>query len=461
MIVQRLRLGVLTAVTAALLGGCMMGPDYERPDVAAPASYDIPVTSGESIANVEWFKLLKDPNLDRLIRVALEENKNLLTAVARVDEARARLGFVRADQFPQISGQASGAKANSVLIPGLRTENYVLSAGLSWEVDLWGKLRRSTESARAQLLSTVEARNQVLVTLIADVSSAYFLLLDLDDRVSIAERTLKTRQDATGIIQARYDEGIVPLLDVNQAQIEEADAAAQLAALIREREQTENLLSVLLGRNPGTVIRTGGLNKREAPEQIPAGLPSELLERRPDIRQAEQALAAQTALIGVAQAQRFPSLSLTGTFGLVSNELSNFVDSDNTAGAFGVDLVGPIFDAGKRRSQVEAERARTVQLQRQYEQAIIEAFAEVEDALIALETLQDELAARTAQVVAAQSASNLSRARYNGGVTSYLEVLESDRSRFRAELSESSIRRERLVALVNLYKALGGGWTPE
>jgi len=456
-----IKAGALLSLSVFGLGACMVGPDYERPEVVAPEDYDMPVLSGESIANAEWFTLFNDPDLVSLVNIALEENKDLLTAVARVEEARAQLGFVEADLFPQVNGQVGGQKANGTLIPGLRTDNYRLAAGVSWEIDLWGKLRRSNEAARAQLLSTVEARNQVIITLVADVSSAYLLLLDLDDRVLIAEDTLATRKHSTSIIQARFDEGIVPLLDVNQAQIEEADAAVQLAALIRAREQTENILSVLLGRNPGSITRQGGLGKQTVPEGVPTGLPSELLERRPDIRQAEQALAAQTALIGVAQAQRFPSLSLTGAYGLVSNDLSDFIDSDNTAGAFGFDFIGPIFDAGKRRSQVEAERARTEQLQRQYEKTVIAAFAEVENTLIAISTYTDELNARVDQVVAAKSASSLSRARYDGGVTSYLEVLESERSRFRAELSESIVRRERLVALVTLYKALGGGWVPE
>jgi len=460
MSLRRLSLSAVTA-SVVVLAGCMVGPDYERADVGAPETYQFVVDPGESLANVEWFEIFADPALEELVKIALEENKDLLTAIARIEEARAQLGFVKADLYPQVGGTARGQKTNGTIIPGFRTEAYVLAGSLSWEIDLWGKLRRANESARAQLLSTIEARNQVQVTLISDVASTYLLLLDLDDRVQIALDTLNTRKESTRIIQARYDEGIVPLLDVNQAQIEEADAAAELAELQRLQQQTENQLSILLGRNPQAIVRGKGLMDIEPIDAIPTGLPSELLERRPDVRQAEQALAAQTAQIGVAQAQRFPSLSLTGSLGLVSSDLSDFIDSDNTAGAFGFDLVGPIFDAGKRRSNVEVQRARTEQLQRQYEQTIIEAFADVEDTLIAIEKLGDELEARRTQMIAAQSASKLSRARYDGGVTSYLEVLESERSKFRAELSQSIVRRERLVAYVELYKALGGGWTPE
>jgi len=432
--------------------------------LAAPESFIVETDSGESFANLQWFELFEDEQLNNLIRIALEENKDLLTAVARVEEARAALGFVRADQFPQV-GVNAGAQRGNLLggaVPGFGiNDQFLLAGGVSWEVDLWGKLRRSTESARAQLLANVEAKNVVITTLVSDVATTYLLLLDLDDRVEISKETLRTRKDSTGIIQARYDRGTVPLLDLNQAQIEEADAAAQLVALERERVAAENVLSVLLGRNPASYKRNRSLESLEIPPKIPAGLPSELLERRPDIRQAERELAAQTAQIGVAQALRFPSLSLTGVLGLASTDLDDFLGSDNKAWNIGAALTGPIFDAGKRRSQVEVERARTEQAMYQYEQTVLNAFAEVETTLYSIDALGRELEVREQQVEAARSATKLSRARYDGGVTSYLEVLESERSKFRAELSESIIRRERLSSVVFLYKALGGGWIPE
>jgi multidrug efflux system outer membrane protein len=248
---------------------------------------------------------------------------------------------------------------------------------------------------------------------------------------------------------------------VNQAEIELADAAAQLAALERENQRAENLLSVLLGQNPGSISRTRGKEEKLFPPKIPAGLPSELLERRPDVRQASQQLAAQTARIGVAEAQRFPSLSLTGTFGLASTELDDFFSSDNKAWDLSADLFGPVFDAGRSKSRVEAERARTEQLLKNYELTVLRAFQEVEDSLIDISTYRDEALARLRQVVAARSASELSFARYNGGVTSYLEVLESDRSLFRAELLASSTKRLQLVSIISLYKSLGGGWLTE
>ncbi len=435
--------------------------ELEMSDAVEFISIDVP--AGESIANIAWFELFDDEQLNELIVVALEENKDLLTAVARIEEARASLGFVRADQFPGIGGQASGSRGN--LLGGFSnfgtTEQFILGAGLNFEIDLWGKLRRSTESARAQLLSTVEARNVVLTTLISDVAGTYLLLLDVDSRVEISKQTLITRKESTRIIQARFDQGTVPLLDLNQAQIEEADAAAGVASLSREQRQVENQLNLLIGRNPGPIIRNRDLSALDLPPNIPVGLPSDLLERRPDIRQAEAALASQNAQIGVAQALRFPSLSLTGVLGIASNDLSGFIDSDNKAWNVGASLTGPIFDAGRSRSRVETERARTEQALRQYEKVVIQAFVEVENSLIAIETYSEELAIREAQVAAARSAAKLSRARYDGGVTSYLEVLESERSKFRTELSESIVRRQRLVALVTLYRALGGGWNPE
>jgi multidrug efflux system outer membrane protein len=454
----------LTA-SAAIIASCAMGPDYERPEVPVPEAYQSPSVPGASFANFEWWELFDDPELVELVKAALVNNKELAIAMARIEEARASLGFVRADQFPNLDGQAGANRGNIIPgagIPGSINETFVLAANLSFEVDLWGKLRRSTEAARAELLATVEARNVVTITLIADVASIYLLLLDLDARVEIAIRTMETRQDSLGIIEARFDKGTVPLIDVNQAQIELADAIAELAALERQRGLAENSLSVLLGRNPGPVTRSqqGVASTLNIPE-IPIGLPSELLERRPDVRQASQQLAAQTARIGVAEALRFPSLSLTGSLGLASNDLSGFLSSENKVWGISADLLGPIFDAGRGKARVEAERARTEQLLHNYQLTVLRSFQEVEDALIEIRTFRVEAEAREGQVVSALSAATLSRARYDGGVTSYLEVLESERSLFRAELRASATRRAQVVAIISLYKALGGGWATE
>jgi len=456
---------LLLVVSTFMAASCSMGPDYERPVVPVPETYQSTTIPGASFANLEWWELFDDQELVDLVEMALINNKELAIAMARIEEARAALGFVRADQLPNLDAGAGASRSNTLpgaTVPGSINESFVLAANLSFEVDLWGKLRRSTESARAELLATVEARNVVTITLIADVAGFYLLLLDLDDRVEIARRTEETRKDSLDIIQARFDRGTVPLIDVNQAQIELSDASAEIVALERQRGLAENSLSVLLGRNPGPIARSNmGVASTLSIPEVPVGLPSELLERRPDVRQASQQLAAQTARIGVAEALRFPSLSLTGSLGLASNDLSGFLSSENKVWGISADLLGPIFDAGRGKARVEAERARTEQLLNNYQLTVLRSFQEVEDALIQIHTFRLEAEAREAQVTAANSATRLSRARYDGGVTSYLEVLESERSLFRAELLASSTRREQVVAIVSLYKALGGGWATE
>jgi multidrug efflux system outer membrane protein len=448
---------------ALVLSGCMVGPDYQRPEVESPDAFEQRTKEGASIANMRWWELYGDPQLQKLIETALSENNNLAIAIARIEEARAQYGFVRADLYPRVDGQFGATRGDSIgqLIPGANigiTENYVLAGSASWEIDLFGKLRRSSEAARAELLATEDARRSVMITLVADVAAGYLLLVDLDARYDIARRTLDTRKESTGIVQARFDKGTVPLLDLNQAQIEEADAVAAMYSLERDVIKTENLLNVLLGRNPGLILRARHEVFHLTTPVVPAGLPSELLERRPDVRQAEQQLAAQTARIGVAQALRFPSLSLTGTFGVASTDMSDLLDGNSKIWDITGNFLAPIFNAGQNKRRVEVEKARTEQLLNQYELTVLQAFREVEDALAEIRTAHGEALAREAQVIAARSASTLSRARYNGGVTSYLEVLESDRSLFRAELAESSIKRQQLVGLVDLYKALGGGW---
>jgi multidrug efflux system outer membrane protein len=449
---------------ALLLSGCMLGPDYQPPEIDTPEQFLEEQVSGESIANLKWWELFDDEALNALIMVALLENRDLAIAFARIEEARARYGFERADLFPTLDGGASYARGNT--FPGqnvpLGSVNnlYVFAGGLSYEADIFGKVRRSTRAARAELLATDEAARAVMIALIADVASAYLLLRDLDTRLEISKRTVQTRTDSLAIIQARYDQGIVPMLDVNQAQIEEADAEAQVARFERGVVEAENLINVLVGRNPGPVLRERNRELEMSPPEIPAGLPSELLVRRPDVRQAEQSLAAQTERIGAAVAMRFPTLSLTGVLGLASNDLSDLNSGDSKIWSIGMDFFAPIFDAGKNRRRVEVERARTEQALKRYEQTVLQAMREVEDALVGIRTYHDEGMARHRQAEAARSASRLSRARYDGGVTSYLEVLESDRSMFRAELNESEVRREQLVSVVELYKALGGGWEP-
>ena len=461
---------LLVPLLMALLGGCAVGPDYERPELEVPESYVQPVEQGENFANTPWWELFQDEQLQALIRIALEENQELGIAAARVEEFRAILGVTRADQFPTVDITASGAQAegsDNVFpgnVPGLpdeKVENYRLSADVFFELDLFGRLRRSTEAARAQLLATEEARRSITISLVASVASSYMLLRDLDAQMEIARRTQRTRADSLAIIQARFDKGTVPKLDVNQAEIELAVADAAVAVAQRVVTQTENALAVLLGRNPGAIPRGQALEQQLLPPDVPAGLPSELLQRRPDVLASEAELAAQTARIGVAEAARWPSLSLTGALGFESDDLSTLTDSGSDFWSAGVGIFAPIFNAGRNRSRVEIEEARTEQALLAYEQTVQRAFREVEDALVAVRTYREEHAARSRQVAAARSAAMLSRARYDGGVTSYLEVLDTERSLFSAELAESQTLRLYINAIIELYKALGGGWNPE
>jgi multidrug efflux system outer membrane protein len=454
---------VAIVLPVLLITGCInLGPDYERPNTLTSKSYYGIQAVNESIADLEWWELFNDAQLQILIGEALRENRDLQRAVARVNEVRARYYNVRADQYPTLDGSAGAGRGNAAqqfFEDGGIEDTYSASLTAGYEVDLWGRYRRSTEAARADLLASEEGQRTVLITLIAEVASTYLLLRDLDARVLIAEDTLEARQDSTRIIQARFDKGTVPLLDVNQAQIEEADAMARLASQRRQQVETENALSVLIGSSPRKIMRGRSIRQQLYPVEVPAGLPATLLERRPDIRSAEQRLAAQTARIGVAKALRFPSISLTANGGYISDDLDDLLESDSELWDVRLDILGPIFDAGKRKAQVDVEIARTEQALKEYEQTILEAMQEVEDALAGIKYYREELLARSLQLRAASSASKLSRARYDGGITDYLEVLDSDRSLFDAQLAQSAVERLELVSIVRLYKALGGGWT--
>jgi multidrug efflux system outer membrane protein len=456
----RLRAGwIALALTA---GGCTLTPDYERPDLDVPQGYVQPALPGESIANVDWWELFRDPQLQELIEKALEENKDVGVALARIFEARYRLTVVRAEQFPflDVFGGAGRGKASQVVLPGGSTrDTYSGSAVLSFELDLWGEFSRATEASEADLLATEAAYRNVTISLVANVASFYLLLRDLDERLAISRRTVAGRRDSLEIIQARFDKGTVPELDVNQAQIELEIAEAAVASFERQVVQTENALRILLGRNPGPITRGLALEQQVFPPEVPPGLPSELLRRRPDVVAAEEELIQETALVGVAEALRYPSISLTGSIGAVSDELADLDTGDAAAWDIGAGIFAPIFNSGQLKAQAEAQRARTEQALLNYEAVLQQAFREVEDALVAVRTFREEHAARQRQVVAARNAARLSRARYDGGVVDYLEVLDSERSLFSSELDESATLQQSLNAVVQLYKALGGGWS--
>lgn len=446
-----------------LVGGCMVGPDYQRPPLDMPVAWKEPAATDASFANLDWWNVFADDRLDALIREALDNNRDLGVAVARIEEAAALLRIERANQFPVLDAEAGAGRSSQSrnILPGAETESsYFLNGAAFFEIDLWGKLRRATEAARADLLSSEENARSVTISLVAAVATTYFQLLDLDDRLRISTRTLKSREDALAIIRARFEKGTVPELDVNQAEIEAADAQASVAAFDRAVRQTENALSVLVGSRPRAIERGTQLAQQSLPVEVPAGLPLNLLERRPDILAAEQILAAETARIGVARAQRLPSLSLTASFGYASRDLSDLVEGDSESWNVLGNLFAPIFNAGQLKAVEQAQRQRAEQARLGYEQAVLNGLRDVDDSLAGLRTARDEHVARQRQLAAARTAARLSRARYDGGLVSYLEVLDSERSLFQAELLESQTRQQQLSAAVSLYRALGGGWSP-
>ncbi len=455
------KISFVTIMTLLGLAGCMVGPDFQKPVVNTPTHYLYDSLAADTVLNLEWWNLFRDSTLKALVDTALLRNQDVLIAASRIEEARAVVGYTKADMYPSFSYGGDGSRMRTALpgSDGPATFNSFSALGnVNWEIDFWGKYRRATESARADLLAREYGRRAVMISLIADVATNYFLLLDYRARLAVSRQTLVTRRQSLAIMEARFQHGTIPEVDLNQAQIQEAIAAAAVPLFERRMAKTEHALKVLLGQNPGPLPLVSRLQEISPPDTLPAGLPSQLLQRRPDILQAEQMLAAQNARIGVAQAMRFPSFSITGALGLASGELSAFVTSDAVAWSFGGGLVGPIFNFGKNKRRVEIERARTEQVRLEFEKTVLNAFREVEDALVDVYTYNKELETRSRQLVAASNASRLSHERYDGGVTSYLEVLDSERSLFDAQLILAETYQLKLNSYVKLYKALGGGW---
>ncbi len=442
-----------------LLSGCALGPDFEDPSVASPEEYRTQVMPVEPITDLQWWELFDDPRLYSLVTKALENNRDLWIAVSRIEQARATVGFVRADQFPTMDVEAGAVKGN--FSGGSRSSDtnstVYLAAPVNWEIDFWGKFSRSTEAARAELMASEYGLKTIQLTLIADVVSSYYQLLDFHRRLVISENTLDSRVESLVIIQHRFDKGIIPELDVNQAEIQKEIAAASIPLYEREISRVENRLSILLGDLPGDISVQQDIDDSLEPPDIPAGVPSDILERRPDIVQAKYFLKAQTENIGVAEALRWPAISLTGSFGVASTELGS-VTVDGGVWSVGGRLLGPIIDFGKNKRRVEIEEQKAEQSLFQYENTVLNAFREVEDALIEIATYRQELAARIRQQKAAKNANNLSKERYDKGVSSYLEVLDTERTLFSTDLQKSELQQKYFNAFVNLYKALGGGW---
>lgn len=462
----------LSFIVIALLSifafeACKVGPNFKSDrsqiDSAKVYRYDsLQLAMTDSVLNISWWELFDDPIIDTLIRIGLQENKDVLIASSRIEQARAQLGYTKANMWPSVGYQVGAARGN--VFQGLPSDNAInVFTGfgtLAWELDFWGKFRRSNEAARADLLATEFGQRTVQIGLISTLVGTYYQLLDYRWREMISRKTVELREASLAIIQARYDKGIVPEIDLNQAQIQRAIAASAVPFYQRQVAQTENALSILLGRNPGPVTLGSELENQNLPPDIPVGLPSMLMERRPDVLQAEALLHAQTARIGVAVAQRFPAISLTGILGVASTDISSLT-ANGAAFNGGASLMGPLFEFGKNKRRVEVERKKTEQVLYEYERTIITAFQEVEDALVEIETLKVELQARQDHVTAAQNAQRLSAERYDKGVTSYLELIESQRQAFEAELNLSETTQKLFNGYVKLYKALGGGWLSE
>lgn len=449
------------------ISSCKVGPKYQKPVTTSPTTFrfDSISTQADTVINLKWWELFQNEDLKALIDTALKYNPDVLIAASRIEEARAVVGYNKADLWPSIGYDGSGARMQNN-IPALGISgpfnNFSGAANLAWELDFWGKYRRATEAARAELLASDFGHRAVQISLISSVAGTYFKLLDYDARLKIAKMTMESRKESLQIIGERFDKGIVPEIDLNQAEIQEAIAAAAIPLYKRLVAQTENALSILLGNNPGKIERSLKLRDEVIPPKIPSGIPSAVLARRPDINEAEQMLIAQNAQIGVAVAMRFPSISLTGMLGAASTDLSTIATGgDALIWSFGGGIVGPIFQFGKNKRRVEIERQRFYQDSIYYVKTILQAFREVEDALVEIQTLSEESAARERQMAAAENAAMLSIERYNGGVTSYLEVLDSERSKFNAQLSAAEVYQLHLNAYVFLYKALGGGWISE
>jgi multidrug efflux system outer membrane protein len=422
----------------------------------------------ESMAHLAWWELLRDEELQKLIRIALEENKDLKRAVATMEDFQARLLIARMDFVPGITGTANApalGRDSIFLFPGFPNPfNYYIQGNLNWELDIWGRIRRSNEAGRADLFSRVENRRAVIIQLVSGVAQAYFDLRQFDMQLDIAKRTLASWEESVRIAQARLRQGVISKLDADQFEAERANAAARAAELERQMIQKENELSVLLGRHPHTISRGRSLTEQVMPPQVPPGLPSELLQRRPDVVQAEQELHAATARIGMAKADRFPKLSLTALFGYANPQLSQLIKGGGRSnGEFfvaGGNLTGPILGAQILGFQQEAAEAQARGAMAAYEQSVLIAFREVEDALIAVRTARTQRDAQAEQVEALRSALRLANLRYKGGLANYLDVLIAQRSLFEAELALTGTHRLHLVSIVQLYKALGGGWPP-
>ena len=445
------------------LSACAIGPDYEKPQTDTPESWRFTDAEASDVVNTRWWTQFEDPVLDALVDESLRANLDVRTAAARVEQFAARLNITRSDFFPQV-GYGVGAdrqgissnNANGLGIDSI-SSNYQATINVGWELDVWGRIRRASESARAQLLTAEESRRTVIISLVSSVATSYVGLRRLDRQLEIAIQTVASRAESLRLFELQFAGGVIGELQLSQIKSQYELAVSSIPTIERDIALMENLLSVLLGRNPGDITRGKTIDELTL-AQIPNGVPSELLLRRPDIRGAEQDLISNNALIGVARAEYFPRISLTGLAGLVSGDVGDWFDSDAATWAVGAGLSGSIFTGGRISGNVKQAEALQQQSLFNYQQTILTALQEVEDALISTEKAREKLLSDGRRVKALSEYSRIARLRYDNGYTSYIEVLDSERSLFNAELTYVNTQNEVYVGLINTYKALGGGW---
>ncbi|MEM5788243.1 MAG: efflux transporter outer membrane subunit [Syntrophobacteraceae bacterium] len=455
-------------ILIVLLTGCMVGPNYSRPRVDTPQAFHYQVQDARETVNTLWWKQFQDPVLDDLIAEALTNNKNVKIAAANIEQAAGVLTQTRSSLFPQLNYDATGTRQRaselgatpiSSAVPNPQT-SWQLLAGANWELDLWGRVRRLSEAARANLFASEEARRGVILSLVSTTAGSYIQLLGLDEQLDIAKRTLETYAESVKLFELQFQHGQVSQMNVAQARSQYETALATIPQIEAQIAQTEIALSILLGRNPGPIRRGKSLFSLALPA-IPAGLPSEVLARRPDIIQAEQNLIAANAQIGAAKALYFPTISLTGALGTSSSDLENLFKGPARVWSYAGSITGPIFTAGAIAGQVQqAEAARTAALLN-YEAAIQNAFADVERALVSCAKLGDQLDAQRQLVTTLQDYAYLARLQYDGGYSPYLTVLDAQQQLFPSELNYAQTRSALCATFVQLYQAMGGGWVTE
>jgi outer membrane protein, multidrug efflux system len=455
--------GLLSLCLMLLSIGCAVGPNYKRPDYPVPTSHRsetaLPATSTtaptETFGDVKWFDLFQNDRLQELIRTALKENYDIRIAAQRVLTAQSFVTVERSALFPSVDAVASAERQQGVN----RAISSLFAGGrIFWELDIWGRIRRSTEAARAEYLSQEAVQQGVIQSLVTGVASSYFQLLELDQELKVAKQSLASRQDSLRLVEARLTGGLSNQLEVDQARSLVATAAATIADVERRLEQAENFLNTLLGRNPGPVDRTQLLGDQKLAPEVPAGLPSALLERRPDIRLAEQQLVAANARVGVAKSLFFPSVSLTGSGGHQNFEISNLFKSVGAVYGYGGSVVLPIFNAGSLWANYKASKTQREAAVLTYQQSVQGAFRDVADSLVGYQKAREYRAQSEIFVITLRDQLRLANMRYEGGVSSYLEVLDTERQALDAELSYAQAYLGELNSVIFVYKALGGGW---